>query len=206
MNPTLAAFRPLSDFGLDLGHDDYYAHSGAWWDVQDSPWLHLLQAPTYPVGVQVQGGAAVVTSDLPGIDCSAACTTTWDAGTPVRLSVAPETGLRLVRWTGVCSGAGDCDLVTDGAKSVTAVLGPATVRLRIAIVGRGRVGGDARCALAICTRALDGGTGVLLAARPAKGWRFAGWSGGCRGRGECAPSTDADVAVTARFVKLQPKR
>src|SRR6185312_5222994 len=90
MNPTLAAFRPLSDFGLDLGHDDYYAHSGAWWDVQDSPWLHLLQAPTYPVGVQVQGGAAVVTSDLPGIDCSAACTTTWDAGTPVRLSVAPE--------------------------------------------------------------------------------------------------------------------
>jgi hypothetical protein len=202
MNPYSSAYRKLTDYGLDIGHDDYYAHSGTWLDVQDSPWLHLLQAPTYPVTVQIQGGSAVVTSDLPGITCSSSCTTTWDAGTPFRLSVTPGPGLRLIQWTGGCTGAGDCDLVADGAKSVTAVLGPATIKLRIAIKGRGRVGGDARCALAICTRAVDGGDGVFLNAQPAKGWRFAGWSGGCRGRGECSPSTDADVAVTARFVKL----
>src|SRR6266508_1130461 len=35
----------LSDYLLDAGRDDYYGHSGAWWDVQDSPFLARLDSP-----------------------------------------------------------------------------------------------------------------------------------------------------------------
>jgi hypothetical protein len=50
---------PLSTKVLDFGHDDYYAHSGPWWDVQDSPFLeHLdspdIAAPGAPVGFTVR--------------------------------------------------------------------------------------------------------------------------------------------------------
>lgn len=30
---------------LDAGHDDYYGHSGSWWDVQDSLFLERLDSP-----------------------------------------------------------------------------------------------------------------------------------------------------------------
>ena len=49
--------RPLAEIQLDVGHDDYYGHSGAWWDIQDSPFLehvgetHAL--PTGPTGLTV---------------------------------------------------------------------------------------------------------------------------------------------------------
>ena len=36
----------LSESILDIGHDDYYDHSGSWWDIRDSGWLvHLESAP-----------------------------------------------------------------------------------------------------------------------------------------------------------------
>ena len=41
---------------LDFGHDDYYAHSGTWWDVQDSPWLRHLDIGEYKLGVTVGVG------------------------------------------------------------------------------------------------------------------------------------------------------
>jgi hypothetical protein len=39
----------LSTRVLDVGRDDYYGHSGAWWDVQDSPFLvRVGEADTAP--------------------------------------------------------------------------------------------------------------------------------------------------------------
>lgn len=60
---------PLGGKVLDFGHDDYYGHSGSWWDVQDSPFLIHLDssdqtAPTAPAGLTVTsdaGGAVSVT-------------------------------------------------------------------------------------------------------------------------------------------------
>ena len=40
---------------------------------------------------------------------------------------------------------------------------------------------------------------VRLVAKPATGWRFAGWSGSCRGAGAC--SATGAAAVRARFAK-----
>lgn len=35
----------LDTLALDVGRDDYYGHSGSWWDVQDSPFLARLDSP-----------------------------------------------------------------------------------------------------------------------------------------------------------------
>jgi hypothetical protein len=35
----------LDGLVLDAGRDDYYGHSGTWWDVQDSPFLSHLDSP-----------------------------------------------------------------------------------------------------------------------------------------------------------------
>lgn len=57
--PSTAFGTPLSTKILDVGHDDYYAHPGPWWDVQDSPFLEHLDstdtaAPGAPVGFTVR--------------------------------------------------------------------------------------------------------------------------------------------------------
>jgi hypothetical protein len=41
----VASGAPLAQLILDVNHDDYYAHSGTWDDIQDSAWLHLFAAP-----------------------------------------------------------------------------------------------------------------------------------------------------------------
>jgi hypothetical protein len=51
-----------------------------------------------------------------------------------------------------------------------------------------------------CSHAFGGGTQVALAATPASGSRFAGWSGGgCSGTGGCQLTLGADTTVTATF-------
>jgi hypothetical protein len=93
---------------LDFNHDDYYAHSGAWWDVQDSSWLSHLNEPTYSVDITEGAGVKSVSSDLPGIECSAgaACHSTWDNGTAVVLAAEALDGYSRVVWGGACAPAG----------------------------------------------------------------------------------------------------
>ena len=74
---------PLGSLLLDFGRDDYYGHSGAWLDVQDSLWLRLVTRQV-PLTVGIAGTGSCE-SDIPGVDCTASCTTEWDAGTTVSL-------------------------------------------------------------------------------------------------------------------------
>ncbi len=76
----------LFAYALDVERDDYYGHSGSWWDVQDSAWLSHLDAPQYPLSVAKTGaGSGSISSDLPGIACPPVCSIGWDAGTVVKL-------------------------------------------------------------------------------------------------------------------------
>ena len=95
----------LDNTYLDFGNDDYYAHSGTWWDVQDSTWLRHLNEPTYTLDITAGEGVAATTSDLPGVDCraSAHCVSTWDANTAVTLTAAPSNGYSRVQWAGACA-------------------------------------------------------------------------------------------------------
>ena len=49
---------PLGSLLLDFGRNDYYAHSGAWLDVQDSPWLRLVTRQV-PLTVGIAGTGVV---------------------------------------------------------------------------------------------------------------------------------------------------
>ena len=51
-----------------------------------------------------------------------------------------------------------------------------------------------------CTHGYAYGTAVILRAKAAKGSRFSGWSGACKGRRRCRFTTTDNVAVKARFV------
>lgn len=98
----------LDNTVLDFNHDDYYAHSGSWWDVQDSSWLSHLNEPTYSIDITQGAGVGSVSSDLPGIECigGTACHSTWDNGTAVVLTAEPVDGYTRVVWGGACAPAG----------------------------------------------------------------------------------------------------
>ena len=185
--------RPLSAQVLDFNHDDYYAHSGTWPDIQDSVWMHRLDLP--PVTLTVGfAGRGEVTSDLPGVDCTAGCTTQWDAGSKIVLQAEGSAGQRFVRWQGACTGF-DCSLDLTQPAAVTAVFGPSVIPLKVTTAGKGTVACTPKC-----TKRFPGGDPLRLRAVPAKGWRFTGWSGGCKGkRVTCSPATDFALSVKATF-------
>jgi hypothetical protein len=97
----------LDNTVLDVNHDDYYAHAGSWWDVQDSSWLSHLNEPTYSVDVTEGVGVKSVSSDLPGIECSpgTACHSTWDNATAIVLTAEPADGYSRAVWGGACASA-----------------------------------------------------------------------------------------------------
>jgi uncharacterized repeat protein (TIGR02543 family) len=80
---------------------------------------------------------------------------------------------------------------------VTAVFGPLRIPLRVSVAGKGTV----KCTPA-CKKTFPAGDALTLKAVPAKGWRFTGWSGGCKGtRPVCKPATDFALTVRASFRK-----
>jgi hypothetical protein len=52
-----------------------------------------------------------------------------------------------------------------------------------------------------CSAQYDDGTQVGLAAHPASGWKFTGWSGACSGTGACSVTLNGDASVGAAFVQ-----
>jgi hypothetical protein len=192
---------PLSSLVLDVGRDDYYAHAGAWLDVQDSTWLRL-------VGRQVAlalsiAGSGSVESDVPGLDCAATCTTEWDQGTSLALEALPGAGQRFVRWLGACSGTLQCSVPMATATSVGALFAPESYGIVVSIAGRGAVAGaGAPCRLARCARRATSYVPLRLRATAAAGWRFGGWTGACTGRRPvCTVPMRKAASVRARFVR-----
>ena len=127
----------LDNTFLDFNHDDYYAHSGTWWDVQDSPWLRHLNEPAVTLTVSAASSVASVTSDLPGVDCAGgtSCQSTWDSGpgTTVVLSALPATGYSRLTWGGACASAASestCTVTLSANHTVTL-----TASKSIAVVG-----------------------------------------------------------------------
>jgi hypothetical protein len=199
-----AQYAPLSSFQLDVGRNDYYGHSGAWQDVQDSPWLHRTDASA-TLDLRLQGPGRVV-SNVPGVDCTASCSTAWSPGAVVSLEATPAAGRVFAGWRGVCTGTRSCDAVLDASKTVTAAFAPARFRVNVKVAGRGRVT-SAPQGIACpgrCAASLPSFEVALLQAKPAKGWRLRGWSGDCRGRARtCFVSVNRASTARATFVKIR---
>jgi hypothetical protein len=186
---------------LDVGRDDYYGHSGSWWDVQDSPWL--MHLPLFTLTAAVSGSAGVVTSAVGGIACPPTCSTSLENGVKSTLSADPGAGQRFVAWSGACTGTGPCEVTMDAAKSVTATFATATFALAVRVTGRGVVRSSPAgiaCSRS-CSRAFAAGSTVRLTAKASKGYRFGGWSGACRGTKACAVKLSSAKSVRATFRK-----
>jgi hypothetical protein len=193
---------------LDVGRDDYYGHSGWWWDVQDSLWLMHLPQFALTLSVGGSGGATgTIGMTLPAdASCASTCTEELDNGTRVALVARPAKGARFVGWSGACSGAGPCTPQMDAARSVTAEFAPAPAAVKVTRTGRGTVtSAPAGIACPGKCSASFVASSIVLRAKPAKGYRFAGWTGDCRGTGACSLTGDADHAVGAVF-KKRPRR
>lgn len=188
---------PLSGLTLDVGRDDYYAHSGSWLDLQDSRWLRHLDTPPTHLSVVITG-AGTVTSDVPGIACAVSCESDWDANQQVALVAEPASGMRFVRWSGGCTGGLDCTLSLASATTVTALFAPQTFPLSISVSGRGavRVSSSAAPCSPRCRLAVVSYQPVSLRAFAVPGWRFVKWAGACKGTrlGCTLPMTSPEAA------------
>lgn len=195
---------PLESRFLDVGRDDYYGHSGSWSDARDAPWLVRLDAQAQ-LTVSVQG-PGTVSADVPGLECSQPCTTTWNRDTNLTLRATPAPGAKLVRWGGACTGAARCAVSVGRAGPVTALFAPATFRLVVGVAGRGAVTsvGPGISCRPRCRASLPSHVPVRLVAKPASGWKLQSWSGACRGsRPTCNLPMKQAATVRATFVRAR---
>jgi List-Bact-rpt repeat protein len=193
---------PLSAKVLDPGRNDYYGHPSAWLDTQDSPWLVRLDSQA-PLALGVSGTGSV-TSDVPGLQCSVTCTTTWNAGQPLVLTATPGPRSKLVRWSGACSGSSTCSVTVASGVRVSALFAPATFRLTVSVAGQGTVrsSGSGITCRPRCAATLPSYTPVRLVAASAKGWKLRRWSGACRGaKTTCTVPMSAATSARATFVR-----
>jgi hypothetical protein len=192
----------LDNTYLDWGHDDYYGHSGTWWDTQDSPWLLHLNEPQYTLTIDQGAGVASVTSDLPGVACTPAapCATAWQTGSTLTLNATPTAGFTRLLWGGACAAAGStpaCDLTVGADTNVTVsylkaiTIGaavtssyhrhPARVQARLAlsrppVLGEASIDCHATTGLRLVSHGIGGSTAICTWAVPVRlaGRRLAG--------------------------------
>jgi hypothetical protein len=198
--PFLSPDSNLDLVTLDVGNDDYYAHSGSWWDVQDSAWLEHL--PQFSFSLSEEGsGRLVARSGILKLPCDSGCTSLpLDNGATVSVIAVPAAGFAFSSWTGACSGtAPSCVLSVGAETAATATFVKATLRVAAAVTGKGKVTSSPAgiSCPGVCKTAFA--APVRLTAKPSAGWKFTGWRGVCRGTKPCVLSATASVrAVFAR--------
>jgi Divergent InlB B-repeat domain len=156
----------------------------------------------YRLAVTVEGSGAVASSPL-AIACGKNCAATFIADTSVKLTAMPGTGYTFAGWSGDgCSGlVNTCSVVMSQARNVTARFEAGAYVLSVSKSGNGTVvsspagincGSD-------CSGSYAKGSSVSLAATPAAGYVFSGWSGACSGSGACTVSMSSSKSVSANF-------
>jgi hypothetical protein len=193
---------PLTSLLLDPGRDDYYGHSGSWPDIQDSPWLVQLDRQT-PFALTISGPGRIA-ANVPGLDCTRSCATTWNAGTRLALTPTPGPGAKLVRWSGSCNGVSQCTVTVGQAAGATALFAPSSYRVSVRVSGRGSIrapGAGIRCP-GRCASPVPSYVPLRLTAQPAKGWKLRTWTGACRGsRPTCTVPMSANTSARAVFIR-----
>jgi len=137
------------------------------------------------------------------LSCASSCSRTYARGTPLTLTATPASGSTFAGWGGPCSGVGTCTLSVGRSTGVTATFAlvppPPGFALTVSVGGLGTVTGPGIACPPKCRTALAVGQVAALAARPAAGWRFAGWSGACTGAGRCTVRGDESLSLSALF-------
>jgi hypothetical protein len=193
---------PLPGLLIDPGRDDYYGHSGSWPDLQDSPWLVQLDRQV-ELRLTVAGPGRVA-ADVPGLECTTSCSTTWNTGTQIVLTPTPTPGAKLVRWSGACSGSGQCALTVGQGAAPSALFAPATYRVSVRVSGKGKIVSSNRAVACPgrCSSAVASHAPLRLTATPGTGWKLKTWAGACRGkRAACTLPMTSNASARAVFVR-----
>ncbi|MDB4957835.1 MAG: Flagellar hook-length control protein FliK [Myxococcales bacterium] len=150
-------------------------------------------------------GSGTVTSSDSLINCGAACSASFPAGSMVMLTASPSSDSVFATWTGCTSSTGNqCTVTMDQAKTVSVAF---YYDLDIGIsAGSGTVAfgttGGITCSPASGYSGCQGfapTTSVAVTATPATGYHFTGWGGACSGTGTCNVTLAAAKFVTAAF-------
>ena len=148
-------------------------------------------------------GQGTIRSSPAGLDCNGACSSTFAAGTRVRLEAIAADGFAFSGFGGSCNGM-VCELDLSEAKAVSASFAVAmdTLTVRIRGDGRGRVisaptGIDCRSG-ATCSYAFPRNSGVRLRAVPDAISQVEFWSGPCVGD-PCTLKMRGDGVVDVSF-------
>lgn len=162
-----------------------------------------LLVPTLSVSLAGNGNGSV-TSDPAGIDCGTTCSVSFTYGAVVTLTATPAANSVFAGWEGACTGTGECVVVMDSSKAVTATFTLSSQPLTVLKAGSGSgmvtsTPAGIECGNT-CTASFDYGTIVTLTATPDRSATFIGWNGsGCSGNGVCVVTMDAARTVTAVF-------
>ncbi len=169
----------------------------------------LFEAPALTVS-KIGSGSGTVTSSPAGINCGATCTAEFPEGETVVLTASPSIGSQFTGWSG-CEEEPtetECEVTMSDDVSVSATFDlepPSEFALAVALAGSGSgtvtsSPAGINCGVD-CSDAYATGTKVTLAATPASGSIFSGWSGDCTGTGSCVVTMSAARSVTATFTK-----
>jgi endoglucanase len=95
--------------------------------LSDSGWLvmpYIHRGYAFELEV-AKAGTGTVTSSPAGIDCGETCSLDFTRETTVTLTATPTSGTAIFTgWSGDCTGAGNCVVTMDAARSVTATFQP----------------------------------------------------------------------------------
>ena len=161
---------------------------------------------THTVSVTREGnGSGSVTSDPPGIDCGAICSTSFEYNTLVTLTAAADAGTLFGGWMGDCAVDGlVCVTTMTATKDISATFTLITYTLSVTKTGDGSgiIASDPPgidCG-DTCSAGFDHNTVVTLTAVPITGSQVSGWAGDCNVDGlVCVTTMTAAKDVTATF-------
>ncbi len=133
------------------------------------------------------------------------CVPKYPYGSYVYLRAEASPGSKFVGWSGECQviGAAECEVEMEKSRKVTAKFEATEYTLGVERLGSGSgtvssSPGGIDCG-SVCSAGFPAGDVVALAAVPATGSEFAGWTGGCSGLGACEVTLSEAKKVKAYF-------
>ena len=189
---------------LDSGRDDYYGHSGPWFDVRKSPFLLHLDEPQVRLTLTVPNGGGSIESAVPGLSCPPSCAGDFDLGARVELDAVADDGYGFVEWGGVCGASvvrsSTCIVRMDQVNDVAVTFSQLRA-LRVLVEGTGRVLSTGFACVTQCSWRIPVGQSVTVDASPGMGSRFVRWEGACSGTStRCTFVAQPDSTLRAVFV------